>query len=109
MARDGLLADAQLGRDTPIRLTGGDQRDDLVFTPAQRAVRLRGAGEPTQPLEIGRGAKGLEPAARRFELELGGRGIAERATRDCDQEPYPRDLVGRREITPRTLCGPQFR
>ena len=106
--RDRLLADEQLGRDRAVGLARGDERQHLALAPAQSS-RPRRARQPSEALEIGRGAQLLERAARRLELELGAGTVAELAAGDPDQQPDARRLMRRLEIAPRAMRRTELR
>src|SRR5436305_1450355 len=102
MARDGVLADDERGRDLTVALAGGDEPQDLEL-PLRQAVTVAGLVPLDHPPDSGgiRGsAQPLERGRRRLELERRALLVAERTAGEPHEHPRARRLVRRIELLP---------
>src|SRR5581483_6070592 len=100
VARDGVLADEERGRDALVRLAGGDEREHLRLARGEPAGRAGPGRFAVEPRQVGHRAEALEDPARGVGLHGGGLVIAERAAGDSDERARPRRLVGHLDLLP---------
>src|SRR5581483_10134287 len=100
VARDGVLADQERGRDALVRLPRGDEREHLRLARGEPAWRAGPGRFAVEPRQVGQRAEALEDPARGVGLHGGGLVIAERAAGDSDERARPRRLVGHLDLLP---------
>src|SRR6266516_8074714 len=102
VARVGVLADHERGRDLTVALAGRQQAEHLELArrqPVRRPVVVR-SRQRSEQLEIGRGSELREDAPSRVDLQGKRIVVAQRATRDADQQTRACQLVRRLELLP---------
>src|SRR6266568_3120442 len=88
VARDGVLADHERGRDLTVALAGRQQAEHLELArrqPVRRPVVVR-SRQRSEQLEIGRGSEPFEDATSSVDFECERVFVAERAVGDTDQQ-----------------------